>query len=196
MIDEDADIAIVCVNQFENTGAVQSARGVTIGGQAATFLAGQTRTANPVVRTELWYKLSPLTGEQTVAATGHATTDKMVTGVMSFKGVAQASTFNGSGTTAEGDSRNADVDSIASAVGEMGVLCGAAQQGGVDLSVAPDGGAPASTEQFDLRQSAGGASILGFGYTEDGAVTSIAMRVNLSASVNWAAEAVSLRPAD
>jgi hypothetical protein len=120
----------------------------------------------------------------------------MVTGVMSFKGVAQASTFNGSGTTAEGDSRNADVDSIASAVGEMGVLCGAAQQGGVDLSVAPDGGAPASTEQFDLRQSAGGASILGFGYTEDGAVTSIAMRVNLSASVNWAAEAVSLRPAD
>ena len=82
----DANIAIICVSQREQGAAVVAPSSVTIGGEAATSLSSSTSAAGGQ-RADLYYKLSPLTGAQTVAVTGGAGTDRMVTGVMTFKGV-------------------------------------------------------------------------------------------------------------
>jgi hypothetical protein len=178
----------------ESGGAVQAATGVTVGGAAATFLSGSTN-ANNVIRAELWYKLAPATGTVAITTTGHASTDAMVVGTLSFKAVAQTSTFN-TAKNAEGSSdANADANTIASAAGEMGVDCLAARYGAASaVTLSADGTAPVSTERYDNAHDAGGGTLTGGGYTEDGAATSIDMRVDLSESVQWAAVAVSMRP--
>lgn len=186
----DANIAIICLAMRETTPSVQPATAVTVGGQAATFLAGVT-TGDSIIRTEMWYKLAPLTGAQTVAVTADATTDRIVTGVMTFKDVAQASTFNTAVTNSSTGSTNADVDSISSAVGEVGVYCGGVRTSASTPSA--DATAPVSTERFEEPHN-DAISVIGFGYTEDGAATSIDMRVDLTGSERWAAAAVSMRP--
>jgi hypothetical protein len=131
-------------------------------------------------------QLTPTTGVQTVGVTGHASTDHMVTGVMSFKGVAQTSTFNTT-KTASGDSLDADADSIASAAGEFVAYCGSSRDDTVTVSA--DSTSPVSTEWYETSKGTGdGTGLVGFGYTEDGAVTSINMRVDITAGVSkqWA----------
>jgi hypothetical protein len=194
-IDEDANIAIVCLSMRENDGGVQSATGVTVGGEAATFLVASSNPTDNVHRVEIWYKLAPATGTPQVIATAHASTDSLITGVMSFKGVAQTSTFNTAKTASGAPNANADVDNLASAVGEVGVYCGEAAGASGITTVSADGGAPISTSTKRYKDKHSNGRAVGFGFTEVGAVTSINMRVNLSASVNWAAAAVSLRPA-
>jgi hypothetical protein len=165
---------------------------VTIGGQAATFLDGVNNSTN-ALRVELWYKLSPLTGAQTVAVTPDATTDRMVTGVMTFKNVAQTSTFNTPSTLGSSASgTDADLDSIASAVGELAVLCG--QSRVLTSTPSPDATAPVSTERYELGFDSGGTTTMGFGYTEDGASPTINMRIDLATSELWALVGVSMRP--
>jgi hypothetical protein len=189
----DANIAIVCIGQREIGAAVQAPSNVTIGGEAASSLTSATASTN-ALRVDLYYKLSPLTGTQTVAATGGAGTDRMVTGVMTFKGVAQTSTFNTAaslGSSAAGT--NADLTGIASAVGELVVLCG---QSRIDtVTPSPDPTVPSSTERYEQAFSSGGTSTLGFGYTEDGANSTIDMRIDLATSDTWALAAASMRPA-
>jgi hypothetical protein len=187
----DANIALVCVASADYGLNVQQATSVTIGGKAATHLVGFNQTTDNIVRADIWYKLAPPIGSQTVAVTSDATTDFTVTGVMTFKGVAQSSTFNTTATAA-GTTANVDIAKIASAVGEMGVLCGAYRNEAATVS--PDAEKPVSVERWE-RQHATGTSEGGFGYTEDGAVNSIAMRVNLSVAKNWTVVGVSLRPA-
>jgi hypothetical protein len=192
----DCNIVIICVGVWEGTGNVAALTSITYGGSAATFLAAQTHTAVQAIRTEMWYKLAPATGAQTVAVTGNANTDQLVTGVMSFKGVAQTSTFNTPGTLDhdQASGTNLDIDSLASAVGEMGVMCGTIQQSDPDtITVAADATSPVSVERYEINRSAGTSAPVGYGYTEDGAVTSINMRVDESAATNAAAVAVSMR---
>lgn len=193
----DANIAIICVAVRDSGAAVAAVSAVTVGGQAATLLARVANAGN-VVASELWYKLAPTAGSQTVAVTSGAGTDMTVTGVMSFKGVAQSSSFNTQGT-AEGVTANAaDVDALASAVGELGVLCGAGRTATTPVeTVAADATSPVSTERFDHDYSASTTAIRGWGYTEPGATTSINMRVdyNADASTQWATVAVSMRAA-
>jgi hypothetical protein len=186
----DANIAIVCVHIRESTGAVQPATAATVGGAAATFLAGVTQAGN-VIRTELWYKLAPATGTVAITSTGHASTDIMVADVMSFKGVAQTSTFN-TAKTASGDSTNVDVTSIASAVGEVVAYCGTIR--GEANTASADGTAPTSTERYE-DPTAASPGFTAFGYTEDGAATSIDMRVDITLTGQWAAVAASMRAA-
>lgn len=188
----DANIAVICTASRDAQGAVLGNTGVTVGGQAATFLVGSTNVGN-VVRAELWYKLVPLTGAQTVAVTADATTEHTVTGVMSFKGVAQTSTFNTT-SSAQSSATDIDINGLLSAGGEMGVMCIAHRTlTGADPVLSADSLTPVSVEQFQ-RSHAADAGVLVAGFTEDGAVTSIDMRVNSSQAQQWGAVAVSMRP--
>jgi hypothetical protein len=185
-----ANAIIVCVGSRESGGSPVPASAVTVGGEVATKLDSQ---AFGVMNVDLWYKLTPLTGAQTIAATGGAGTDHMVTGAMSFTGVAQTSTFNTVGKVTSATT-NLDVDSLASAVGEVGVFCGTIRDTAADSSAASaDATAPTSTERFDTRKS---VVVSTHGYTEDGAATSINMRVDIvTPSGEAAAVAVSMRAA-
>jgi hypothetical protein len=190
----DANILIVCLAIRESGGAVAAATGVTVGGAAATFLSGATNAGN-VIRAEMWYKLAPATGTVSVVASYNASTDLAITGGMAFKGVAQSSTFGTPVTAVSSATTNIDVDAIGSAVGEMGVLCGAVRDNGsAQTTVSADGTAPVSTERYEDPHGAGLPSITGFGYTEDGAATSINMRVDANNTAQWAAVGVSMRP--
>ena len=188
----DANIAIVCTAQRESGLAVAQSSSVTIGGQAADgMLVGANNSTNNV-RAELWYKLAPLTGSQTVAVTGGAGTDRMVTTVMTWKGAAQTSTFNTAsslGSTASGT--NIDLDGIASALGEMVVLCGSSRV--LASTPSPDATAPVSTERIEQAFDSGGTSHMGFGYSEAGAASTIDMRIDLATSETWAVVAASMR---
>jgi hypothetical protein len=188
----DANIAIICTAQRETGLAVAQSTSVTIGGQAADgMLVGVNNSTNNV-RAELWYKLSPLTGAQTVAVTGGAGTDRMVTTVMTWKNVAQTSTFNTAasiGSTASGT--NADLNGIASAVGEMAVLCGSVRV--LTATPSPDATAPVSTERIEQGFDSGGTTHMGFGYSEDGAASTVDMRIDLAGSETWALVAASMR---
>ena len=187
----DANIAIICVAQREDGLAVAQSTSVTIGAQAATLLSAGVNSTNRV-RAEIWYRLSPLTGAQTVAATGGAGTDRMVTGVMTFKNVAQSATFNTpSSLGSSAASTDINLDSIASAVGELVVLCG--QTRIQTVTPAPDPTAPVSTEVFEQGFDSGGTTTLGFGYTEAGSTSSVNMRIDLSANELWAVTAASMR---
>jgi hypothetical protein len=192
----DANMAILCLSYREDGGAVGSiATAPTINSQNATFLNGVS--VGGVMRVEMWYFAAPPTGTQTVAGTYPAGTDAAVTGIMTFKGVTTGTTaaiFNDDDghTASSAGSTNADVDSITSAVGEMGVYCGSARTSTTTASA--DGTAPTSTEQYEQAQASGGGGMIGFGYTEDGAATSINMRVDLSGSVQWTAVGASMLP--
>src|SRR5690349_3910320 len=65
----DANIAIICTAQRELGAAVQPSSSVKIGGEDAILLSAGIASTNGL-RAEIWYKLSPLTGAQTVAVTG------------------------------------------------------------------------------------------------------------------------------
>lgn len=185
-----ANIAIVCLSMREGGSAVQPATAVSVGGNAATFLVG-VNNANGLMRAEIWYYLSPAAGLTSVTSTMDATTDRNQIGVVSFSGVAQTSTFNTTGTN-QATSTNMDVDSLASALTEVAVLCGSARRGTAATTAAADATSPVSTERIDEAHSqATSGSIMV--YTEDGAASTINMRVDLSESVQWAAVAVSMR---
>jgi hypothetical protein len=188
----DANIAIICTAQREIGLAVAQPSAVTIGGENATHLVGVNNSTNNL-RADLFYKLAPLTGAQTVAVTGGVDTDRMVTTVMTWKGVAQTSTFNTAsslGSTASGT--NADLDGIASALGEMVVLCGSSRVNTATPS--PDATAPASTERIEQGFDSGGITTMGFAYSEDGAASTVDVRIDLAVSETWALVAASMRP--
>lgn len=191
----DANLVMACVVEREDGLAVAQATSVTIGGQAMTALpSGAGVNSTTRLRAEWFYRLAPSTGAQTVAVTGGAGTDRMVTTVITLKGAAQSSTFNTPsvlGSTAAGT--NVDLNSIASAVGELGLLCGISRVETVTPS--PDAATPVSTELIEQPFNSGGTSTLGFIYSEDGASPTIDMRVDLSGNEIWAVSGVSVRAA-
>lgn len=188
----DANLVLVCLAERDAnaSGITADTSSVTVGGAAATKLIG-VQESTPQVRSVMFYKLAPATGSQTIAATADTGSDLLVTSVISLKGVAQTGTFNTAGSNSSTGSTNADINGLASAVGEFAVLCGASATAASSSSA--DATSPVSTEQSDVAHT-NGTSVRGWIYTEDGAATSIDMRVDLASSVRWAAVASSLRP--
>lgn len=188
----DANFVGVCLAERDTdaSGITASSASVTVGGQSATQLTA-IQNADNTVRIVLFYKLTPLTGAQTIATTADTGTDRLVTGSISLKGVAQTSTFNTAGSSSNNNSTDADINGLASAVGELAIMCGASATAASSASA--DATAPVSTEQQDVAHT-NATSVRNWIYTEDGAATSIDMRVDLASSVRWSAVAVSLRP--
>lgn len=192
-IASDANLVVVCLAERDTSagGITADTATVTVGGAAATQLSA-VQESTPQVRVVMFYKLSPSTGVQTIAATSDSGIDRLLTGVLSLKGVAGSSTFNTAGTSSNIGSTDADVDGLASAVGEFAVLCGASATAASTASA--DATAPVSTEQLDVAVT-DATTVRGWIYTEAGDTTSINMRVDLASSVRWAATAVSIRGA-
>jgi hypothetical protein len=191
----DANIAIACVAQRDTGGAVGAATGATIGGEAMTLItSGGLTHSGSVLRLDVFYKLAPLTGTQSVVATGHANTDAIVTGVITLKGAAQTDTFNTT-DTAQGTGTDASIIDTASAVGELVVGCFNVRTFSTTLTA--EGTAPVSTERWKDSEDEAGATngLVAAGYTEAGAATDIDMRVTLGSSVQWEGIAVSIRAA-
>ena len=187
----DANAVMVCFTQRDTGSAVQPGVSASVGGQAATFLGGAQNSGNST-RVEFWYKLAPLTGPQTIAVTGDAATDRLAMAAVSLKNVAQTSTFNTKseiGSTVNGT--NADLDGIASAVGEFVFLCGGARVQGAAPS--PDATAPVSTEIIEQPFDSAGVSTITWAYSEAGASPTVNMRMDLAASDAYALVAASIR---
>lgn len=188
----DANFIFVCVSERNTavTGFTNTAT-VTVGGASATKVTGgAAQSADGGVRVSLFYKASPATGTQSIVVVGDSGTDRMTVESISLKGVDTGSPFNTVSTAVSNGSTNADVDALASATGELAVLCGVS--GSAAGSPSPDATSPVSTEQVDITHT-DPTSMHGFIYTEAGAPTSINMRVDLAASIRWAASAVSVR---
>ena len=190
----DANVALICLAQRDtnSSGITANTASVTVGGEAATQLSGvcSDSCGALAVRAVWFYKLAPATGTVAIAATSDTGTDRIVTGVVSYKGVAQTSTFNTPGTNSSTSSAAMDVDSLASAIGELGVLCGAISGSGTTPSA--DATVPVSTERVDTAHT-NATSVRVTTYEEAGDTSTINMRVDLSASVRWAAVAASMR---
>lgn len=187
----DADAIFICMGQRDFDSAIQPAVSVTVGGENATHVAGAHGAAN-TTRADLYYLVNPPTGTQQIIATADASVNTMATAAISLKGVASTSTLNTAKTNAANSGMDIDVDTLASAVGELGLLCGTVRTN--TPTVSPDATAPTSTERVEYASMQSFGQIV-FIYTEDGATTSIDMRVDSDTSINWAAAAVSIRAA-
>lgn len=193
-VSSGASIAVACVFERDSGGAVAAPSGVTINGEAMTLVTGASHAQGGVMHASMWYKLSPASGTPEVIATAGAGTDFTVVGVISFTGVAQTDTWN-TATTVGSIATNIDLDSLASAVGEVGVMCGSVRENtGETVTASADATAPVSLERYDYPHTTD-ISGTAFAYTEAGAVTSINMRVDISLSRQFAAVGASMRAA-
>jgi hypothetical protein len=188
----DDNFVLVCLAERDTnaSGMTAGSATVTVGGVSATLI-GATQSPTNILRAAMFYLLSPPTGTVIVNVTGDTGADRMIVSVLSLKGVAQSSTFDTYGGNSSSGSANADINSLPSAVGELGVMCGAVRTSASTPS--PDATSPVSVEQIDIAHT-DATSVRGFVYTEDGAAPSLDMRVDLSASEHWAAGAISIRP--
>jgi len=187
----DANAVFICMGQRDLDFVIQPAVSVTVGGVSATFITGAHAGANST-RADLWYLPSPPTGTQSIVATADSSVNRLSTAVISLKGVASSSILNTPKTNAADSGTDIDVDALASAVGELGLLCGTVRTS--TPTVSPDATSPVSTEQIEHASVQTFAQIV-FLYTEAGAASSINMRVDSDTSINWAAAAVSIRAA-
>lgn len=189
-----AKIALICVGIRESGGAAAIPTGVTVDGNAATSVASRVEPNN-VVAVRLFYYLNPPTGTANVVATGAAGTDFILTAVRSYNGVDTADALNTpANSTSLSASANMDVDSLPSAINQLGVLCGVSRKGTANITYTADATTPVSTEKVDLTHTSGSSQISLAMYEEAGDTTSINMRVDQSESTQNAAVAVSLKP--
>jgi hypothetical protein len=191
IVGSDATIVLICVSSRDTGSAIQPVTSVTVGGSAATLLNRVQNSAN-ALSAELWYRLSPPAGLQTINVTNNAANDRTVTTAITLKGSDSAAPFGASIATSDpgSDNANVDINGIASAVGEMGILCGAAR---TNLTTAsPDATSVTSIEEIEMVHG-DATSNIGFIYSEDGASPTIDMRVDLTPAARWAAVAVSVK---
>ncbi len=188
-------IAIVVRCIRETGGAVAADTAVpTLGGNNMTQITGVTNSGN-VVRAEMYYYLSPGSGSQSIVSFPAATTDRNQTTVLEYTGVAHTSTF-GTPVTAQGSTVDINVDSISSAVGELGILGACLRRSTVSppSTVSADAATPVSTERVDVAHSQTTSTTIA-AYEEAGAATSIDMRIDSNDAVQYAAIGVSMRAA-
>lgn len=184
-IGASANLLVICPAERDGGNSVQPVASVTVDSVAATPLDG---LGTGVGRIEFWYMLSPTpNATASIVATGGSGTDQMVTGSISFTGAAQTSTFNTVKKAGPTTGINADLDTMASAVGELALAC--VQMNG-SHTCAADAGTPVSVEKWDTNS---GGQTSSCGYTEDGAAT-LDMRVDINSSADWVAMGVSIRP--
>lgn len=183
-------IAIICPGMRAPDGTVAAVSSVTVDGSNATLITAQNEVGTAAMRVEMWYHLSPGTGSKTVAVTYNASTTRALTQVISLTGVAASSVF-GAASTAQASNSNVDINSIASAVGELGIACGVARTNTTTASA--DATSPVSTEELETSHT-GASSFTSYLYSEAGAATSINMLIDLSVASQHAAIGVSVRP--
>lgn len=188
----DANLVIVCLAERDSDagGLTADTASVTVGGASATKLNAVTNP-DATSRGVFFYKLAPATGSQTIAVTADTGTNRLTTGVISLKGAAQTSTFNTSSTNSSNTGTNADLNGIASALGEFVLVCGSSVTAAA--SATPDATAPTSTEQLDVANS-DSTSIRVWIYTEDGAASTTDIRVDLASGNRWTTVGSSIRP--
>lgn len=189
-------LALACVAERASSNNMGASTSVpTYGGNTMTLVTGATQTQATRVKTSLYYYVSPPSGSQTVAlATVSTNSNRYMMSVMTLAGTATTSIFNTAGTNGGDSGQNLDVDGLASAVGEFAVACGLQSTNAPVFSA--DATSPVSTEQLDEDMTATDSIGLShFVYTEDGAATSINMRVDSTVSQYWSMVAVSIRPA-
>lgn len=189
-------LALACVLEratANNMGASTSVP--TYAGNAMTLVTGATQTQATRMKTSMYYYVNPASGTQTVALpTVSTNSTRYALSVITLAGTATTSIFNTAGTNGADSGTDLDVDSLASAVGEFGVACGAQSTNAPAFSA--DATSPVSTEQLDEDLTATDSIGLShFIYTEDGAATSINIRVDSTVSQYWSMVAVSIRPA-
>lgn len=192
----DATLALACVSERDSaTGNLGAGPSVTYNGVSMTLVPGATVIANSRAKSSLFYILSPPSGAQTVAMTRSTNANRYSMSVLTLKRTALVSTFNTAATFSSTSSANIDIDGLASASGEFAVMCGMQVSNAPIIS--PDATAPVSTEQVDVDHT-DSTGLSHFVYTENGASTSINMRVDTDTTATTtlptAAVAVSIRP--
>ncbi len=188
----DATLALACVTERDTAFTMGAGPSVTYGGNAMTLVSGATQTQATRVKSSLFYYVSPPSGAQTVNMTRSTNANRYMMSVLTLKGTALVNIFNTAGTFGSDAATNIDIDSLASASGEFAVMCGLQQTNTPVIS--PDATSPVSTERAEVDHT-DSTGLTHFVYTEDGAVTSINMRVDSDTSVYTSAVAVSIRPA-
>lgn len=188
----DATLALACVTERDSaTTNIGAGPSVTYGGNAMTLVPGATVIAGTRIKASLFYYLSPASGASTVTLTESTNANRYTMTALTLKGTAASSTFNTAGTYNSTASTNINIDALASAVGEFAVMCGL--QYLQASTVSPDATSPVSTEYLEVDHT-DPTSFTHYIYTEDGAATSIDMRVDSDTSTYAAAVAVSIRP--
>lgn len=187
----DLALVFVCQRDTNASGFTGGTASVTVGG-AATSALTPIQESGGVIRLAPFYKVAPATGTVNVAVTADTGADRFVAAVMTLSGTAPSGTFNTQSTASSTGSTNVDLDALASAIGELGVLGGCSSTAAPTPS--PDATAPVSVEQIDVAHT-NATSVRVFVYTEDGTSPSIDMRVDLSSSTRWAAAGLSIRQA-
>lgn len=168
-------IIVVGISHREN----QPITGVTYAGQALTLIGGRS-DPNDDSRIELWYRLAPATGTNSVQVT-FSVVGNAVAGATSWTGVNQTTPL-GAFVSANGISATATVN-VSSATGEVVV----------DTLANKGGGPPTAGTGQTQRWSAEQGNVGGGGSHEPGAAT-----VTMSwtqANKAWAIGAVPLKPA-
>lgn len=186
----DANLVLINVCTRDPGSAIQPVTSVSVGGQAATLIARVQNSAN-ALSAELWRRISPLTGSQTIAVTNDAANDRTVTTVISLKGVDTAAAFGTEVTASDPGAAdaNVDVNGIGSQVNDLVIMGGCARVN--TTTVAPDATVPVSTEQVE-RAHADSTALIGFIYSENGASPTVDMRADLTPAERWAAVGVSV----
>lgn len=187
----DANLILINVCSRDAGLAIQPVTSVSVGGQAATRI-NRVQTSNNGISAELWQRISPLTGSQTVAVTNDAANERTVTTVISLKGVDTAAAFGTEVTASDPGTTdaNVDVNGIGSRVNDLVVMGGCARVN--TTTVAPDATVPVSVEQVE-RAHADSTALIGFLYSEDGVSPTVDMRADLTPSERWAAVGVSVQ---
>lgn len=189
-----ATLALACVFERDTTLAMGAGPSVTYGGNAMTLVPGATQTQATRVKASLFYYVNPPTGSQTVAMTRSTNANRYIMSVITLAGTATTSIFNTAGTAGGDTGTDLDINTLASAAGEFGVACGGQSTNAPAFSA--DATSPVSTEQVDADITAlDSIGVSHFIYTEDGASSSIDMRVDSDTSQYWSMVAVSIRPA-
>lgn len=183
-IASDANLLIVCTSECCSSGT-EGTTSVTVGGQNLTFLQ-EIRNTSGDLHGEMWYKLAPPTGSQTIA-TAFDNGDGWISVVaISFKGVKQSAPTRldtGDGTT------NAPTNTTTSAVGNLALDCLSQAGGGVTPATPTFGGGQTQRWAFHHDNALGS-----YGSTKAGASPNVTLSETLDDIYFWAKLDVSLEP--
>ena len=176
------------------TNAGQTVSGVTYAGAALTFVRSDIIAGS--VRSELWYRIAPATGSNSVVVTLSASA-KTAAGAVSFTGVDQTTPVDAqNGATGTSVTPSVTVTTVTD--GAWVVDAAAFRSTGVGV---PTGNAGAGqTQRWSQYTEGGGAplNIRGKASTEGprSPPGGVVMDWALSASVDWAISGLAIRPAD
>lgn len=184
----DATLALACVGERSTTATLSGTTTATYAGNAMTQIGTLINTAR--TKATLFYYVSPGSGSSTVAMSRATGSDRYIMSVTTLKGTATSSIFN-TAATGGNTTSSLDINSVASAVGDLVWFCGL--QTTTTPVITPDATSPVSTELVDVDHT-GGFGLNLFVYYEDGANSTVDMRVDSDTATYWSGVAVSIAP--